>query len=156
MNTIQAGASSNSSRDHSVCACISKRYRPGAQMNMCKILEETSYPKLARRKFGHMSAFRILFATCCLSIICGVSHAQDVTVPIKTCGDLGYNNTPNWCARPTNSDPVQGKSQCKKITDNRYEYTHCAGGTREITGSSLCCLQSSECPGAYYVGECIN
>lgn len=103
-----------------------------------------------------MTGYRILTVLFLGLAVTGVASAQGVTVPIVTCGDLGSDNRPNWCARPTNGGPTQGKSGCRKIADTRFEYIHCSGSTREITGTDLCCLSSSQCPGATYVGTCVN
>jgi hypothetical protein len=76
---------------------------------------------------------------------------------IQTCGDQGTDNRPNWCARPDGTGGlVQGKSECRKVSDTQFEYTHCSGSKKTYTGSSQCCAQSSQCPGAFYVAECVN
>ncbi len=85
--------------------------------------------------------------------LCGPVFAQD----IQTCGDLGTDNRPNWCARPNGQGGlVQGKSECRKISDTQYEYTHCSGSKQIYTGTSQCCVQSQQCPGAFYVADCVN
>ncbi|GJE72614.1 hypothetical protein CHKEEEPN_4171 [Methylorubrum podarium] len=103
-----------------------------------------------------MTCYRTLAVIVVCLAATGAAHAQGVTVPIQTCGDLGTDNRPNWCARPTNDGPIQGKSGCRRISDTKFEYIHCSGSAHEITGSSLCCLSSSQCPGATYVGDCLK
>lgn len=86
-------------------------------------------------------------------------NADDpISVPIETCGDLGVDNRPNWCPRPTGDGSfVQGKSECRRVSETSVEYTHCSGGpTEEYSGSDQCCIESRECPGALYAANCIN
>lgn len=97
---------------------------------------------------------RIVIFWFLLQGICSPLLAED----IQTCGDLGTDNRPNWCARPDGSGGLdQGKSKCRKIDDTHFEYTHCSGSTKIYdTFSSPCCAESSECPGAFYIAECVN
>lgn len=103
-----------------------------------------------------MTGYRMHFVIVLCLAATGAARAQVVTVPIQTCGDLGTDNRANWCPRPTTNGPIQGKSGCRKINDTRFEYIHCSGSTREITRTSLCCLSSSQCSGATYIGTCVN
>ncbi|MBR1220679.1 hypothetical protein JQ557_21945 [Bradyrhizobium sp. U87765 SZCCT0131] len=96
---------------------------------------------------------RILALIVLIAWFGGPARADD----IQTCGNQGTDNRPNWCARPNGAGGlVQGKSQCRKISDTQYEYTHCSGSTTVYTGNSQCCTQSTECPGAFYVADCVR
>ena len=76
---------------------------------------------------------------------------------IQTCGDLGTDNRPNWCARPNGAGGlVQGKSECRKISDTQFEYTHCSGSKQTYTGDLQCCVESTQCPGAFYIAICVH
>jgi hypothetical protein len=85
--------------------------------------------------------------------LCSPLFAQD----IQTCGDLGTDNRANWCARPNGTGGLaQGRSQCRKVNDMVYEYTHCSGLKKTYTEPNQCCSHSSLCPGAYAVAICVN
>ncbi len=86
-----------------------------------------------------------------------MSGCPAVAAEIQTCGDLGTDNRPNWCARPDGAGGIsQGKSECRKISETQYEYTHCNGSKKSFTFNTPCCVQSSQCPGAYYIAECVR
>jgi hypothetical protein len=97
---------------------------------------------------------RMLVIAMAIQIPCYPIFADDV----RTCGDLGDDNKANWCARPNgNGGLTQGKSECRRISDTQFEYTHCSGSKKTYTDIiAPCCIQSSECPGAFYIAECSN
>jgi hypothetical protein len=103
-----------------------------------------------------LAIFPGLFALT-FSFFVGLSSTSALGDEIQTCGDLGTDNRPNWCARPDGAGGIsQGKSECLKITDTQYEYTHCSGSKKNYTFSNPCCVQSSQCPGAFYIAECVR
>ncbi len=96
----------------------------------------------------------VILAVFALTLSCGAVHAQN----IQTCGDLGTDNRPNWCARPNGSGGLTlGKSQCERLSDTQFRYTHCSGTPqRTYSGANQCCTQSTQCRGAFYVATCLN
>jgi hypothetical protein len=72
----------------------------------------------------------------------------------ELCGSQDLDNRPNWCSKLVDETWVQYKSQCKKVGDRSFIYKHCSGEEKEVSGS--CCMESTECPGAFYVAECID
>ena len=77
------------------------------------------------------------------------------------CGDQGKDNRPNWCGVKIGGVWTLQKSSCQKLGDGTFVYTHCSGSTLTIPDqqdgtSHSCCTESSECPGAYYVAQCLN
>lgn len=94
-----------------------------------------------------------------LSLLGPVATANEGdTVEIVTCGNLDTDNRANWCAKPDGDGGfVQGKSQCRKISEDTAQYIHCSGSpTLTETHSDICCMESTTCPGAFVYARCVN
>jgi hypothetical protein len=86
---------------------------------------------------------------------------QPTTRAPPPCGDQGSDNRPNVCSKLVDGYWVTHSSTCVKNADGTFTYTHCDGVTKQVMKDSTgvpnthtCCLRSSTCPGASYVGNC--
>lgn len=91
------------------------------------------------------------------SVLCVLALAlvAQPALALETCGNLGEDNRPNKCQKKVGGTYVQSSSKCRKISDGVYEYEHCAGVKKTYSGAKLCCVESNECKGAFYVAECL-
>jgi hypothetical protein len=85
-----------------------------------------------------------------------VMHASASAQTPQFCRDQGNDNRPNWCQVLKDNTWVQTKSTCKKISEGDFLFTSCSGVSSHQVGTDFCCIESSECPGAYYVAICVN
>lgn len=76
------------------------------------------------------------------------------------CGNQDHDNRPNHCEVKKEADGeevwVHQVSSCKVVEPGKCQYNHCAGSTQIIEDADCCCLESTECPGATYVGICLG
>jgi hypothetical protein len=72
------------------------------------------------------------------------------------CGDQGTDNRPNHCEVKQGDIWVHQMSSCAVLEPGKCQYTHCAGSTLVIQDPQCCCLESTDCPGAFYVGTCVG
>ena len=72
------------------------------------------------------------------------------------CGNQDKDNRPNHCYVKQGEERIHKMSSCRVVSEGVCEYTHCRGEKKTIKSANCCCVESSDCPGAFYVAECIG
>ncbi len=80
-----------------------------------------------------------------------------------SCGNQAIDNRANRCSKLINGRWVTRSSTCAKQPDGNHVYTHCDGVSKQTfpataagPGFHVCCMASSDCADAAYVGYCKN